>query len=178
MNIIDILYVTIRWIHLLAAVAWIGGGLFLLIVLRPALLRRGPAFGSVGGLVGKEFRNLVETCVVVLVITGVILAFQRLTSPVVGVNYVVVLGMKTALALGMFFLVWPRRGRKLDGGNGPLNQIIGEETTSPVGAKDRISLARKLINVLKGFNLVVILGILILLLSELLGALYEIGLRG
>ena len=178
MNLVDILYLTIRWIHAIAAVTWIGGGIFLLIVLQPVLVRRSPMFGSVAGLVGKEFRSLVETCVVVLVITGIILAFQRLTSPVVGVNYVAILGLKIALALGMFSLAWARRGRKHNDEIALPKQTNDGDTTFLKKTLNRISLARKLINGLKGVNLIVILGILILLLSDLLGVLYEVGLRG
>jgi uncharacterized membrane protein len=178
MSLADILYLTIRWIHAIAAVTWIGGGIFLLIVLQPALVRRNSTFGSVAGLVGKEFRSLVETCVVVLVITGIILALQRLTSPVVGVNYVAVLGLKIALALGMFSLAWARRGRGHNVENRLSKQTNDGDMASSMETLNRISLAHKLISGLKGVNLIVILGLLILLLSDLLGALYEVGLRG
>ncbi|MBF8268183.1 MAG: hypothetical protein HW388_1691, partial [Dehalococcoidia bacterium] len=69
-----------RWLHALAAMTWIGGNLFYVLFLRPA--QRGPA--SPGLLLGPgalvQFRGLVDSCMAVLLVTGTILLFDRLTD--------------------------------------------------------------------------------------------------
>ena len=39
MGVLDWILLVIRWAHAVAAVAWVGGGIFYLMVLRPALRR-------------------------------------------------------------------------------------------------------------------------------------------
>lgn len=71
--------ILLTWIHLLAAFAWIGGMLFLTLVLVP-LLRREPFAAQRGPLfraVGLRFRFLVWTAVLVLVTTGPLLLILR-----------------------------------------------------------------------------------------------------
>lgn len=92
----------IRWLHLVAAVAWIGGSLFYLLVLKAS-----PAD------VGRRFRDLVQLSVVTLLVTGVVLTFDRLQLEPAP-NYVVTLGVKIALAVWMFLLAQDlaNRGRR------------------------------------------------------------------
>ena len=177
MGLTDIFLLAVRWAHALAAVAWVGGSIFLLLVLRPALRKaEGQEAGSAGELVGREFRGLVDTCVVVLVLTGVVLAFDRLTSPVIGVSYVVTLGLKAALAVGMFALAWarrvqPRRPEPVEGRQENAAAAAAVASGGMMGV-------RRIIRGLTGTNLIVILGVLVFLLSDLLRALYEAGLEG
>ncbi|PKB71646.1 MAG: hypothetical protein BZY87_04600 [SAR202 cluster bacterium Io17-Chloro-G6] len=113
MNVLDWILLAIRWGHALSAVAWIGGGIFYLMVLRPALQRaRGQAQGRAAGLppetnraIGVEFRGLVSTAIAVLLLTGVILSVSRLTEDAVTSPYVAVLVVKIILALYMFYVV-------------------------------------------------------------------------
>ena len=46
MNVLDWILLAIRWFHLLSAVAWVGGGMFWILVLRPALGRSDDTGGA------------------------------------------------------------------------------------------------------------------------------------
>ena len=41
MSLNDVLFLVMRWLHNIAAVAWVGGGIYYLLILRPRL-RRSP----------------------------------------------------------------------------------------------------------------------------------------
>ena len=165
MNLTDIFLLVVRWLHLVSAAAWVGGSIFYLIVLRPAL-RRSPEGSSLINLAtATEFRALVETCVYVLIATGVILTLNRLTPGVVGAPYVVTLGAKIALSVWMFVLAWSRRKRT------SVTEAF-RETDAPPSTK----LSRALRTV-SGYNTIVILGLVVFLLSDLLKTLYEVALK-
>lgn len=153
MSVTDFLLALLRWLHALAAVAWVGGSIFFFAVLRPALRREGRS--EVEREVAREFRSLVDTAVVVLLLTGAILTLSRLTSGVPGALYLGLLGLKIALALWLFLLVWWRR--------------------RPPGRPRQGAWAR-LAGILTGANLFVILGVLVLLLADLLKVVFERGL--
>ena len=109
MNVLDWILLAIRWGHALAAVTWVGGGIFYLMVLRPAIRRaQGRALGlppETNQAIGVEFRGLVSTAIAVLLLTGVILSVSRLTEDAVTSPYVAVLVVKIVLALYMFYVV-------------------------------------------------------------------------
>ena len=104
MNFLDWILVAIRWGHALAAVAWVGGGMFYILVLRPAL-NRNPISGEAEKAVGSEFRGLVATAIGILLVSGVVLSVSRLTADTVTSTYVLVLLAKITLALYMFYVV-------------------------------------------------------------------------
>ena len=66
------LYLIGVWLHIMAAVLWVGGTLFLVIVLVPALRR--PEFGTVSAALIRftalRFRFVGWVCLVVLILTG------------------------------------------------------------------------------------------------------------
>ena len=79
MEIQQIFLVTMRWLHILATAAWIGGCIFFFAVLRPAL--RGSSEESLlNRLAGNEFRQLVDVAIWVLLVTGTILSIDRLIN--------------------------------------------------------------------------------------------------
>lgn len=96
------LSVVMRTAHMLAGAVWIGGSVMYLLVITPAL-RLGKAAPEVGAHMAAQFRRLVNISIVTLVLSGVYLMFDRLTTTV-GVAYVVTLAVKIALALTMFGL--------------------------------------------------------------------------
>ena len=98
MNVLDWILLAIRWGHALAAVAWVGGGIFYLMVLRPAIQQARGLPAETGKAIGVEFRGLVSTAIAVLLLTGVILSASRLTVDVVTSPYVAVLVVKIVLA--------------------------------------------------------------------------------
>ncbi len=89
----------------MSAVAWVGGGIFYLMVLRPAIQRARGLTPEASRAIGVEFRGLVSTAIAVLLLTGVILSVSRLTEDAVTSPYVAVLVVKIVLALYMFYVV-------------------------------------------------------------------------
>ena len=95
--------VLIRAIHLIAAAAWVGGGIFYAAALAPALRQAGPA-PELMAKVGAFFRAVVSTSMGVLVLTGVYLTFDRLTTSSLGPAYLIVLGLKILVVVVMMGL--------------------------------------------------------------------------
>ena len=153
----------IRWLHLISAAAWVGGGLFYLLVLRPAVGRSAEPSGILIST-ATEFRALVNTCIIVLVATGLILAFNRLTDSVVDEPYVLTLAFKSALSVWMILLVHAERRRSR-----------GKEA-APGGRPGARTFVGRIGHAVSGFNAIVVLGIVVFLLSDLLKVLYEIAL--
>ena len=117
MDVLDIILLVIRWAHALAAVVWIGGSLFMLLAGRPAL-RTADTGGLVGRALAAEFRPIVVTAIAVLIVSGVILTVDRLTSDAAGMAYTTVLVAKILLAVYAFVVAWllPRRRDRPNGG--------------------------------------------------------------
>jgi|SRR5579859_4650886 len=92
-----------RTVHMLAGGVWVGGSVVYLLVILPAL-RVGGAGAATGALVGALFRRLVNVCIGLLLLSGVYLIVDRLTSTRVGAAYVVTLVIKVLAALAMFGL--------------------------------------------------------------------------
>ena len=161
MSAADILLLVIRWLHALAAAAWVGGGIFYLLVLRPTLKKPGGDPEAAMRKLGEQFRNLVNTAIAVLFVTGVILTLSRLTSDHGGLPYVIVLTVKVMLALYMFYLVRFLRPRT----------YVLEAT---VGSK-RI---QRFTAFFTGATAVLVVGVIVFLLSDILRALVEKGIEG
>ena len=165
MSLNDLFLVAVRWIHIAASAAWIGGGLFYLLVLRPAVRESGESGSRVNALAAAEFRTLVDICFFLILVTGISLTFDRLSSGVAGAAYVAVLGLKAALSVWMFLLARRRRARTA------LMARYGDRPAPPAGK------LAKALRTVSGYNLVIILGLIIILLADLLNALFESALR-
>lgn len=156
MGVLDWILVIIRWGHALAAVAWVGGGAFYLLVLRPAIRRSQGLPTDTGTAIRDEFRGLVTTAIAVLLLTGAILSVARLTSEAATIPYAVVLAVKIALALYMFYVVRiVRRGdyeERQDDNVGWLRRLT-RRATSPVA--------------------LLVIGVVVIGLSDVLDALIE-----
>ena len=137
MDVLDIILLLIRWAHALAAVVWIGGSLFLLLAGRPALRSLRNEIGDSSGLVGRalavEFRPIVATAIAVLIVSGVILTVDRLTSEAAGIAYTAVLVAKIVLAVYAFGIAWllPRRREQRAGGI--RGALLGPVTLTIIG---------------------------------------------
>jgi putative copper export protein len=151
----DALLLLIRWLHAIAAVAWVGGGIFYWVVVRPAV-RANIAPPALARFAGAEFGQLVGMAMWTLAITGGILAVSRLSEPTSTAAYGAVLGVKIALSVWMFFLVVGRRGRA--------------DAGAPRG---RLRMAA---NALGHVQMTLVLGLAIFLLSDVLRLLVERGL--
>lgn len=158
MNVLDWILVAIRWGHALGAVAWVGGGIFYILVLRPAL-GRAPASAETNRAIGAEFRGLVNTAIGILLVTGIILSASRLTADTVTIPYIAVLALKIALALYMFYVVRFLRQR-----------AYPEETSG--GGKWRLRLRSRMTSA----TAVLIIGVIVFGLADVLSALFEEGL--
>ena len=157
----DVFLLVVRWLHLVSGAAWVGGSLFYLLVLRPAAKRGDERAGLLAGA-ADEFRVLVNSCIVILVATGIVMSFDRLTDNVIGAQYVAVLALKAALAGWMIVLVHMERRRRR------ARAAAGAEASG-----GPVSLPRRLVRAASGFNAIVGLGLAVFLLSDLLKELYE-----
>ena len=92
-----------RTAHVLAGAVWVGGSMMYLLVIVPAL-RLAKANRDVGMHIAALFRRVVNVCIGVLVLSGVYLIFDRLTTTSVGMAYVITLVVKIAVALAMIVL--------------------------------------------------------------------------
>ena len=160
MSVLDWILVVIRWGHAVAAIAWVGGGIFYLLVLRPAM-RRASAASETNRTIGAEFRGLVNTAIATLLLTGVIISVARLTEDTITITYVAVLAVKIVLALYMFYIVRFLR-----------QSTYPEEPATETGWRGK---ARRS---LTGTTAVLIIGLIVVGLADVLSALFEDGLRG
>ena len=157
MPILDIILLIIRWAHALAAVTWIGGSIFMLLAARPALRSSELGANDAGRLLGRilaaEFRPIVVTAIAVLIVTGVILTVDRLTSDAAGIAYTAALVAKILLAMYAFVIAWllPRRRSR------PVAGIAG---------------------VLGGPTALTVVGVIVIGLADVLAWLFERGLTG
>ncbi len=139
----------VRAAHTIAAAAWVGGSIFYLVVVLPALRIGGPA-PAVAAQVAALFKRMVNICIGVLLLSGVYLMFDRLTQTMLGWPYLVVLGLKVATALSMFVLAI----------------YIGQSNVRRLAKRStRLSKVAP--------QLLVALGILVFLLGALLNTLFE-----
>jgi uncharacterized membrane protein len=102
-----------RWVHVIATVTWVGGNLFFLFVLRPALRSTQGSPLELGRAIGLRFKEAVDLSMWILVITGGVLIYDRLTDRV-EMPYLVTLATKLALSSLMFLIALSlgRRGRR------------------------------------------------------------------
>ena len=161
MSLGDVLLLVIRWLHALAAVAWIGGGIFYLLVLRPNLSFSDGNSQDGARAVGEQFRSLVTTAIAVLLVTGTILSLSRLSSGYAGTSYVIVLIVKIILALYMFYLVRFLRHR-----------------TYPAESALKGQRFQRITDMFSGATSVLVIGVIVFLLADILRALIEKGIEG
>jgi uncharacterized membrane protein len=119
-NLSEPFEIFILWAHAMAAVAWIGGSIFYALALNPALEEVGPTPERISlvSVASREFRELVKLGILVFIVTGVILTVSRLSLPRVTNAYVAVLVVKVSLSMVMFWLagrLGPRQSRGMPG---------------------------------------------------------------
>ena len=158
MNLSDVFHLIVRWTHLLSGAAWLGGITFWFLVLNPTT-RAFPSFGQYLGHISGDFKRLVDTCIFVLLSTGAIMTFNRITPGDMGADYLLVLGAKIAIVIAMLFIIRAKRPTFI--------KPRGEELKT-----SQVSKQRTLINFLTGYNLLLILGAATFLLSDILNMIY------
>jgi len=144
----------VRWIHAIGAVAWIGGSAFFAFVLRPVERANPELVRPVLRQIGMVYRELVDISVIAIIVSGLVLMFDRLTGDDASPAWFIVLGVKLGLALWMFYLVWHFRQSDFD------------PTAEPSGISARLSW-------LVGYNAMVFVGVVVFLLASLMRVLFE-----
>lgn len=115
----EVLLVVIRWSHAAAAVALVGGSAFYLVFLEPALRAAGAGGQPIRRAADLGYREIVDLTLVVFIVSGGLLTFERLSGGAASTLYVALLGVKVALSLllyGWAFAI--RRGRGWAGREG------------------------------------------------------------
>ena len=160
MDISELFHLFVRWTHLVSAAAWVGGNIFWVLVLNPsANSSKSVIAQKMQSQISTEFRGLVDTCIFVLLATGAIMTFNRLTPGEIGYQYVLVLGLKIILVAGMFYLIRSKRH----------SNLITFQLKNKSSYKSKLS---KLGTLLTGYNLVLIIGLMVYLLSDLMNMIY------
>ena len=154
----DGLIVMVRWLHAIGAVAWVGGSAFFALVVRPAQRVDPEGVGQVVGRFVGPYRDMVDASIITIVVTGLILTFERLTGNDASVAYFLVLSVKLAIAGWMFYMVWSLRRA----------WFIPEARS---GLTQRLSW-------LFGYNALLAGGVIVFLLAGLLRAIFETAISG
>ena len=155
MDINDLFKIIVRWAHLISAAAWVGGSIFWLLVLKPSSKNISDDV-ELNRSVQKEFRALVNTCIFVMLATGAIMTFDRLSSTTLGSNYVLILGLKIATVALMFYLIRAQR----------------KSYSNKASIKNKTGIKTLPARLLSSYNLIIVLGLLAFLLSDLLYHIY------
>ena len=150
------------WTHAIAATTWLGGSIFYIFVFKPQQEKFLESGNPLLIALAEQFRSIIGTCIVVLIASGTLLLFDRITDPSTTPTYIAVLATKIVLATWMFTIA-RRRWRSSKNNDG--NIVRGNVIT-------------KLYGMSTGINLTLILGILIFFLSDILNALFIQGLSG
>jgi uncharacterized membrane protein len=106
----DLLLVAMRWLHATAAIVWIGAICFELLVVGPAWHGEPPA--EMLARIDGTMRDIVQTVLIVFLVSGAILTFERLSRGAAGTTYVTLLGSKIVLSLVMFQVGFRFRGAR------------------------------------------------------------------
>ncbi len=158
MDIVNIFNVLVIWAHLISATAWVGGSIFWLIVVTPSIKKISPNDKiEIMKSISNEFKSVVDTSMFILLFTGAIMTFNRITPGHIGSLYVLILGIKILFVSYLFYLIRSRRS------NYP--------TTQPISLKNRND--RKFMIITKKPNLIVIIGLIIYLISDILRSIHD-----
>ena len=165
LNINDFFIITVSWIHAIAATTWLGGNIFYIFVLRPQQKRFLDSKSPLLIALAEQFRSVIGTCMIILITSGTLLLFDRITHPTTTPTYVAVVTTKIILAIWMFTIA-RKRWKSASNSHMPNKNIV----------KDTIM--TKIYGLSTGINLTLALGILIFFISDLLNAIFIQGLSG
>lgn len=110
MGVNEAALIALRVFHALAALIWLGGGLYYLIAIRP--LSQSPDSQEFIQHARARFQEWASPATLVMIASGTVLLFDGLSSGRGGITYAAILAGKIAAALTAFWLVsLRRRGR-------------------------------------------------------------------
>lgn len=150
----------VLWLHLLAAMVWIGGMLFLALVLMPSLrgLEDPKLRSQLVHVVGRRFRTVGWIAIGVLIVTGILNVMRLGVSPIalLDTRFGAILGLKLTLVSVMLIL------------SGVHDFILGPKLTSsnPTPGSTESEGLRRTVVMLARVNLLI--GIIIVLLGLML----------
>ena len=148
----DWLLLSAQGVHQLGAVAWVGGSIFYKFVLQRSFRKAGTDSGSIR-TIGHEFGRIVRIAIAILVITGAFMAVVHLSAGGNSRVYIAILALKIALAFYMFLVVWligrRRRGDRSDRPKSGWRRLRGPLTSTTA---------------------LLVLGIAVIALADVLGA--------
>jgi len=103
--------VGLRLVHAAAAVVWLGGGVYYLVAMRPALRESDDPPAAFVAASQRQFGEWARVCTLAMLATGVVLSFERLSGTDGGIGYIALLAAKVLAALAAFWLAGfrPRR---------------------------------------------------------------------
>ena len=107
----EALLFVVRFIHIVGAVIWVGGIFFLVLVVKPLAADNKDAPNIISTF-GKRFRELINIVVIILILSGITLFVGRITIQSVSLIWFSLLGLKLALAVWMFYIIWYQRNLK------------------------------------------------------------------
>lgn len=108
MSVSDWMLVALRLAHSLAAVVWLGGGVYFLLALRPASREADSTGQAIVAAAQRAFGEWAQVATIILLATGVVLTFERLSVGRGGLVYAGLLAAKIISALWAFALVRTR----------------------------------------------------------------------
>lgn len=163
----EIFLLLTRWIHAMAAVIWVGGSLFVVLVLRTRNNSGGGNISAMSSAALDQFRGLVDSCIAVLVVTGTILFFNRITDVSTSSMYVITATVKIVISLWMIAIARRRWVGRRPTNTEPAYVLVWRRR--PVA---------KVMGLMSGINMTILLGITVFFLSDLLAFIFEDGLTG
>ena len=110
MDATDLFLILMRWLHASVAVVWIGAIWFELFVVAPAWASTPPP--EILARFDAAMREIVQTALVVFLVSGAILTFERLSRGAAGSTYVTLLGVKIVLSVIMIQVGFRFRGAR------------------------------------------------------------------
>ena len=110
MDATDLFLLLMSWLHASAAVVWIGAIWFELCVVIPAWETGPPP--EILARFDVAMREIVQTALVVFLVSGAIMTFERLSRGAASSTYVALLGLKIVLSVIMFQVGFRFRGAR------------------------------------------------------------------
>jgi uncharacterized membrane protein len=105
LDIADLGQIILRLAHGLAAAIWVGGGAYYVLAVRPNIRSRGDEESkALGAAVQREFGEWASVATIVMVASGVILMFDRLSGGQGTAVYVTLLVIKITAAVAAFWM--------------------------------------------------------------------------
>ncbi len=112
MSLSDWFLLSLRVGHALAATVWLGGGVYFLLAVRPVMRESDEAVRGVLGSMQRQFGEWAEVATIVMVATGIVLGFDRLSDGDGGFAYATLLAVKVVAAALAFWLAGVRPVRR------------------------------------------------------------------